>query len=93
MGRPRWTTPEQDEFFDGYTGDMENQKKNNGLTSYYNIIVQEFLKKWPATVIDEDKAKAADTVENITKKTPEQFAVERRTKVRLRLHLSSTSAC
>lgn len=81
MGRPRWTTPEQDEFFDGYTGQLEEQKLKNSLTSFYNSIAQEFLVKWPATVIDEDIVKAADTKKNRDKKTPEQFAVERRTRV------------
>ena len=55
-----WATPEQTEFLKGFIAELEQEKKGNGLTTFYARISMKFLAKWPTEPSAKERAAVKD---------------------------------
>ena len=54
MGRPTWATTEQTAFLEGFLLQLEEEKRTNGLTSFYVRVTQDFVRRWASPLLPTD---------------------------------------
>ena len=54
MGQPTWATTEQTTFLEGFLPQLEEEKRTNGLTSFYVRVTQDFVRRWASPLLPTD---------------------------------------